>query len=136
MTPDTERALADAALERHLDDVENAGFEATQMDREWLAAASEHDREVFFAAVNRALLTSRVPRQVVRYSAPRRSDAERRFHEASDTFVPRRRDWRITAFNEVWCGHCDTTFERRYPSPAEATDAAIAHLRACGGGHE
>lgn len=63
------------------------------------------------------------------------AEAERRYHQ-SIAIPQQERRWRITADNRFWVRCCDLTSSIRYEDAASATDAAIYHLRGCGGGHE
>lgn len=123
MTPDTVRAIADARLQRELDRLEDEGVELLTSERVLLVAAPEEQRDAWLASLHRAV-AGRVPRQVVRYAAPRRPDAEKRFHEQS---------WRIsddgTGFSHTSCG---LTF-RGYDGPMQSAAAAAEHHRRCDG---
>lgn len=58
------------------------------------------------------------------------TEAEQAYHRTVPV-PPQSRQWRVREDNHFWVACCDTESAIRYPSAAEATDAAIYHLRHC-----
>lgn len=127
---DMQKALADARLQRELDRLEDEGVELLAAERLLLIESSEESRDAWLASLHRAA-AARVPRQVVRYQAPRRSDAERKFAVYADQWAQHERTWRVTARNEAKCEVCGYKSRPHETSAEAATDAQL-HLRKCG----
>lgn len=58
------------------------------------------------------------------------TSAEQAYHR-SIAIPQQERQWRIRDDNHFWVACCDVESAIRYDDPAEATDAAIYHLRNC-----
>ena len=58
------------------------------------------------------------------------TEAEQAYHRTV-AVPPQERRWRVTPDNHFWVACCDIVSSIRYDDPAEATDAAIYHLRMC-----
>lgn len=136
----TEKYLADARLQRELDRLEDEGVELLESERAQLAGAPPRARDAWLASLHRAAGARRVPRQVVRYTPPAQqyqprklSEAERKFRQASDEFVPvqQERVWHMSddglSFLHLFCGQVHGPFI----DEVQAADAKAAHDRTC-----